>query len=90
MEVFKTILTITNYVFLVYSLLYTLFLAASVVVGSIRLHKSQKERRYNDYYLDEVHLPISIIVPSYNEEVTIVDAINSLLKLDYSTPSSIV
>lgn len=90
MQVVALIITILNYVFVVYSLLYTLYLTSSVVVGSFCLYDGKKKRRYHDYYLDEVKLPISIIVPAYNEEVTIVDSINSLLKLDYSTYEIII
>lgn len=85
MEIVKAILNVINYVFMAYSLLYTLYLAVSVIVGSFRLYRGKKQRQYDNCYLDDIHLPISIIVPAYNEEVTIVDAINSLLKLDYKT-----
>ncbi|GMG97943.1 Glycosyl transferase family 2 [Tepidimicrobium xylanilyticum] len=32
---------------------------------------------------DMNYIPVSILVPAYNEEVTIIDTINSLLNLDY-------
>lgn len=83
MEVVALILKILNYIFVGYTLLYTLFLATSAIVGSFRLYRAKKARFYNSYYRDEINIPISVIIPAYNEEVTIVDAINSLLKLDY-------
>lgn len=32
---------------------------------------------------DDNYIPISILIPAYNEELTIIDGINSLLNLDY-------
>src|SRR5574344_961018 len=85
MGIFEQILYYVNFFFLAYTILYSLFLFVSVIVGSMTLYHMKKERRLKNYYIEDIHVPISIIVPAYNEEVTIVDSINSLLKLDYKT-----
>ena len=41
------------------------------------MNKIHNELKHNYYF------PISIIVPAYNEEVTIIESINSLINLDY-------
>lgn len=45
--------------------------------------KKMKSSDYRRYVVSKNMIPISIIVPAYNEEKTIVDNIKSLLALDY-------
>lgn len=48
-------------------------------------NKELENKIHNDYYV-----PISIIVPAYNEAITIVQTITSLLHLNYATYEIIV
>ena len=75
-----------NIFFFVYMFLYSIAFFITTVFSSITLEKFLVRREFmgntvlkNDYN----YIPISIIVPAYNEELTIIDSIESLLNLDY-------
>lgn len=70
--------------FILYMLGYAVFLFLSVTVGSSLLYKRKREARYRNQLTVDCYVPVSIIVPAHNEEVTIVSSIESLLQLDYS------
>lgn len=78
-----TILNVINVFFLIYLLIYATYLFAAVVVGAWKLYYQEKMRQIKNEIQHEYYFPISILVPSYNEEVTIVDSVESLLNLDY-------
>ena len=69
--------------FLVYLLLYASYLFLSVTVGAYRLYQQDRMRRVHNELKHDYYFPVSILVPAYNEEVTILDNIESLLSLDY-------
>ena len=69
--------------FLLYLMIYATYLLCSIVVGAWKLYYSNKMRQIKNEIRHEFYFPVSILVPAYNEEVTIVDSIESLLKLDY-------
>lgn len=76
--------------FVLYMIGYATFMFLSVVVGSSTLYGLQrrnmlKNELHNDYYV-----PVSILVPAYNEEVTIEATIQSLLSLEYKVYEIIV
>jgi cellulose synthase/poly-beta-1,6-N-acetylglucosamine synthase-like glycosyltransferase/peptidoglycan/xylan/chitin deacetylase (PgdA/CDA1 family)/spore germination protein YaaH len=72
--------------FMLYLFLSAIFLALGriILIGVLAVRqyyedkKDQKERKVGE----ELH-PVSIIVPAYNEEVTAIKTIQSLLQLDY-------
>lgn len=70
--------------FILYMLGYAVFLFLSVTVGSSLLYKRKREARYRNQLTVDCYVPVSIIVPAHNEEVTIVSSLESLLQLDYS------
>lgn len=90
METIGLFLKIIAIFFLLYLLLYITFLLLSVIVGAINLYDKEKKREIKNELKHEYYFPISIIVPAYNEEVTILDSIKSLLNLDYKLYEIIV
>lgn len=70
--------------FVLYLIGYSTFLFLSVTVGSSMLYRRKREARYKSQLAVDCFVPITIIVPAHNESVTIVDSINSLLRLEYS------
>lgn len=84
------ILKYINIFFLIYLLFYATYLFLSVVVGAWNLYKLNKMRQIKNEIKHEYYFPVSILVPAYNEEVTIVDSIESLLYLDYKLYEIIV
>lgn len=69
--------------FLGYLILYTLFLILSVTVGAITLNEQKRRNSMYNYLQSDYYIPISVVIPAYNEELTIIDAINSLLSQKY-------
>ena len=72
-----------GYFFLLYMIAYTTYLFFTVFYGSIRLYGQEQMNKLNNEVKHKYYVPISIIIPAYNEEVTIVDGIKNLLNLDY-------
>ncbi len=60
------------------------------MTGGIHLHERYRKRRRKLEESEGNYPPISILVPAYNEEVTIISTIESLLKLDYPVYEIIV
>lgn len=76
-------LKIVGVFFIVYLIGYSTFLFLSVVVGSSELYKIHRQKRLQNYLANDYFIPITIVVPAYNEEITVVETIKSLLNLDY-------
>lgn len=83
METIKNIFDIISVLFLVYLIGYSTFLFLSVVVGASTLYKKKMQDRLMNKFTDNYFVPITIVVPAYNEEVTVVQTVKSLLSLDY-------
>ena len=69
--------------FILYMIGYASFLFLSVTVGSSTLYQTKRRNKLKNELSGEYFVPISIIVPAYNEEVTIEANVRSLLALDY-------
>ena len=90
LEIIKALLAFCEVFFIVYLIGYASFLFASVVIGSNEVFEGLKKRQLRNEIHHDYYVPISIIVPAYNEEVTITETIKSLLKLDYRSYEIIV
>lgn len=84
METARVFFGFTEAFFSLYLIVYIVFMTLSVTVGAITLYEDGIEKQLQYAAEPDCFLPVSIIVPAYNESVTICDTINSLLKLDYS------
>ncbi|WP_051188475.1 glycosyltransferase family 2 protein [Proteocatella sphenisci] len=82
-EMVKIILYYTEIFFVIYLLGYSTFLFISVVSGGNELFENIKKKELRNEIKHEYYVPISIIVPAYNEEITIVETIKSLINLNY-------
>lgn len=76
--------------FVIYMLGYSTFMFVSVVVGSVTLYRERRKEKLKNVLSGKFYIPISIIVPAYNEEVTVVSTVKSLLALDYTSYEIIV
>ena len=65
-----------------YLILYSTFLFISVIVGALVLYYQNKRTRYQNIADHEYQIPVTIVVPAYNEEVTVVETVKSLLSLE--------
>lgn len=69
--------------YLVYLLIYTSYLILSVTIGAWQLYQRNRMIRFRNELKHDYYVPVSILVAAYNEEVTIVDSVKSLLELKY-------
>ncbi len=79
-----------NLFFIFYLIGYSIFLFLSVVIGATTLYNRRREEKFKNTFSQDYYIPISIIVPAYNEEVTVVETIKSLLQLQYRSYEIIV
>ena len=83
MDGFKLFFDIVGVFFVAYMIGYSSFLFLSVTVGSSTLYRSKLRNRQKSELSGEYYIPVSIVIPAYNEEVTIEQSIKSLLALEY-------
>ncbi len=89
-EVIKNVIEGFEVFFIIYLIIYASFLFLSVLVGSNEVFESLKKKQLRNEIHHEYYVPISIIVPAYNEEITIAETIRSLLDLNYKSYEIIV
>lgn len=82
-DAIQTFLLIVEGFFVLYMIGYASFLFLSVAVGSSELYAAKRRNALKNELENDYYLPVSIIVPAYNEGVTIEATIRSLLALDY-------
>ncbi len=83
METLKLIFDSIGVCFIIYLIGYSTFLFLSVVIGATTLYKKKMQDRLMNKFTENYFVPITIVVPAYNEEVTVVQTVKSLLTLDY-------
>ncbi len=75
-----------NMFFMYYVFIYALIFFISTIFSVLELNEDKRKRRYlNALSINskDNYVPVSILVPAYNEEETVSDCINSLMYLDY-------
>lgn len=81
---FKLFFDYVGVFFILYLIGYASFLFLSVTVGSSTLYQIKRRNRLKNELHQDYYVPVTIIVPAYNEEVTIESSIRSLLALEYN------
>ncbi len=89
-ETIKIFFDSVNIFFLVYLIGYSTFLFISVVVGATTLYKRKMQDKLMNKLTRDYYVPVSVIVPAYNEEITVVETVKSLLALEYKLYEIIV
>lgn len=82
-DAIRFLLSCVNIFFLLYLIGYSTFLFLSVIVGAIELYRDKEYEQLQNKLWQNYYVPVSILVPAYNEEVTVVETVRSLLALDY-------
>lgn len=90
MDIIKAFLDGVGIFFVLYLIGYSTFLFLAVVIGSSSLYRRRRQDRLKNTLLRDYYIPITIVVPAYNEEVTVVETVRSLLALDYRAYEIIV
>ena len=80
-DAFRFFLECVNLFFIIYLIGYSSFLFLSVVAGAIELYRSYRLEQMHNKLWQSYYIPVSILVPAYNEEVTVKDTVTSLLNL---------
>ncbi len=86
MLIFEIIYGFFQYIFLLYFLLIALIYAFSTYLGIreiVQYYNRLSQRSLNSILERDSYVPISILVPSYNEEASIVASVRSFLTLHY-------
>ena len=86
----KLFLEAVSIFFILYMIGYATFLFLAVTVGSSTLYQLRRRNQLKNELLQDYYVPVSIVVPAYNEEVTICATIRSLLSLEYTLYEIIV
>ena len=90
MEITRAILETIELFFIIYLIGYTIILGFSVIIGAISVYEKRKKKELKNIIKSENNVRVSILIPAYNEEVTIVQTIESLLNLEYKDYEIIV
>jgi len=88
-DFFREFLYYVGFFYILYLIAFAAFSFFAVSVGAYRLYVSDRMLRLKNKLRHE-DLPISVLVPAYNEAVTIVDSVYSILALDYQLYEIIV
>lgn len=86
----KIFLDAVGVFFIIYLIGYSTFLFLSVLSGSLELYKNRRQEKLKSILPFDYTIPITVIVPAYNEDITIVDTVQSLLALEYRSYEIIV
>ena len=86
----KIFLDAVGIFFIIYLIGYSTFLFLSVVSGSLELYKNHRQEKLKSILPFDYTVPVTVIVPAYNEEITVTDTVKSLLDLEYRAYEIIV
>ena len=81
---------LVGYFYVAYMIGYASFLFLAVTVGSSTLYQVKRRNRLKNELHQDIYVPVTIVVPAHNEEVTIESSVRSLLALDYKLYEIIV
>jgi cellulose synthase/poly-beta-1,6-N-acetylglucosamine synthase-like glycosyltransferase len=87
------VVNVVSIVILVYFAILQVVLITLIVVSFFEMRRRLSQNYYADYEAvarSHFTFPISVLVPSFNEEKTIVEAVHSVLSLDYPEHEVIV
>lgn len=76
--------------YIIYLIFYATFLWIGVISGGYCLYQRNRMKKVQNELRHKFYFPVSILIPAYNEEVTIVDTVLSLMHLDYQLYEIIV
>lgn len=90
MEITRTMLEVIELFFIIYLMGYTIILGLSVIVGAVSIYEKTKRKELKNIIKSKNNVRVSILIPAYNEEITIIQTIESLINLEYSDYEIIV
>lgn len=85
-DMLENIINYINLFFMYYIFIYAIIFFISTIYSITNLYESMQRKKYKNNLRvknDANYVPISILVPAYNEEKTVTECISSILSLDY-------
>ncbi len=82
-EIIKMCLKYVSYFFVVYMIIYSTFLFVSAIIGSLKIYKNRYKDIMHNKIEHDYYVPVSILIPAYNEEKVILASVKSLFSLNY-------
>ena len=82
-EIIKFCLKYVSYFFIIYMIIYSTFLFISAIIGSLKIYKNRYKDIMHNKIEHDYYVPVSILIPAYNEEKVIISSIKSLFSLNY-------
>lgn len=79
----RSFIEIYNFFFLAYLAVYASYNLLCAISGSIQMFKYRRMEKLHNILEHDFFYPMSIIVPAHNEEISIIQTVENLLKLDY-------
>ena len=82
----RSFIVVFNYFCMAFTLILNIIYIIQLFVSLIRVHKNYDKTFSDDFYSyieSDNLLPISLIIPAYNEEENIVQNVRSLMKMNY-------
>ncbi len=80
---YKDILYIFILLFVAFLFISSIYLVIASILRNNKILKQKSRLNLRNRLNHEYYIPISIIIPSYNQEKEVIKTVNSLLKLDY-------
>lgn len=76
MDILRNITLFVNRFFLYYIIVYGFLLFLSALVGSLKFYITEKKKKFKNVIETDTYIPVSIIIPAHNEEVTIIESVD--------------
>ena len=83
MDFFRDLLFWVSIFYVFYLISFATVSFSTIIIGTYKLYNMDRVLKYKNK-LEHEDLPVSVIVPAHNEEITIVNSVESLLALDYN------
>lgn len=82
----RNFISFFNWFCMAFTIILSLIYIIQLIISFVKVRKNDKARQSNDYgrYVSSENLlPLSLLIPAYNEQENIVSNIKSLMKIDY-------
>lgn len=83
MNIFKNIILGIDNFFLYFMIIWGIILLIITIISLVLNWKNDRKKKYKNEIKKDFDMPVSIILPVYNEEKNMIEILDSLLHLDY-------
>lgn len=83
MVIIRELILFSNIFFLGYLIVYATYILISSLYGSIYMIRQRRKEMLHNVLEHDFYFPVSIIIPAYNESISVVQTVENLLCQDY-------